>query len=481
MATNPLELAIDLPPKGSREVIVSLTRQLKAAILDGRLKAGLRLPASRLLAKSLGISRNTVVAAYDLLLNEGYLAARVGAGTFIAGDLTRRAPTSAKTLGRVGDPRLAAYWRHPPREAADVPPLPFDFRMGLPETRAFPFHLWRRLQARSLHALPRERPDYYSPEGRPSLREAISRHISAARAVACAPDDIIVTTGSQQAFDLIARCLVEPRRTVVAVEEPGYPPVRGAFAAAGAEIKSVPVDDEGLRVDLLPKETRIVSVTPSHQFPIGVAMSMARRAQLIDFVRTHRAVIIEDDYDSDFRFSSRPLDALQTLDSEGTVFYVGTFSKSLFPALRVGYLVCPSWARGALISAKHLSDANTSALAQDTLSSFLSEGHLGRHVRKMRKIYKERREVLIAAIEQHCGGHLTVIPSAAGLHLSARLSSRHRAGMIAAKAIGQGIGLQPFERYAAARTPPNGFAFGYGLIEAQRIEEAVQRLANLIL
>jgi GntR family transcriptional regulator/MocR family aminotransferase len=207
MTTHSVELAIDLPPKGSREVIASLTRQLKAAILDGRLKAGLRLPASRALARSHGISRNTVVSAYDLLLNEGYLTARPGAGTFVAGELRRRAVVPAKAEPR-SDPRLAAYWRHPPQEAPNIPALSFDFRMGLPETRYFPFPLWGRLQARSLRGLAREAPDYYSPEGRPHLRDAISRHISAARAVACHPEDIIVTTGSQQAFDLIARCLV---------------------------------------------------------------------------------------------------------------------------------------------------------------------------------------------------------------------------------------------------------------------------------
>jgi GntR family transcriptional regulator/MocR family aminotransferase len=479
MATTLLELAIDLPPKGSREVIASLTHQLKKAILDGRLKAGLRLPASRLFAQSLGVSRNTVVAAYDLLLNDGYLIARPGAGTFIAGNLTQRSLTT-KAAKATNDPRLSTYWRHPPEEAANIPTLAYDFRMGLPETRAFPFHLWHRLQARSLRALTRETPDYYLPEGRLSLRAAISRHISAARAVACTAEDIIVTTGSQQGFDLIARCLVEPRRTVVAVEEPGYPPVRAIFAAAGAEVQGVPVDDEGLRVDLLPKATRIIAVTPSHQFPMGVAMSMARRAQLIDFARTHRAVIIEDDYDSDFRFSSRPLDALQTLDQEGTVFYVGTFSKSLFPALRVGYLVCPFWARNAVIAAKHMSDANTSVLAQDTLAAFMSEGHLGRHIRKMRKIYGERRDVLIGALAQHGGGQLAVIPSAAGLHLSARLSLEYRAGAIAAKAQFQGIGLQAFERYTRAKTAPNGFAFGYGLIEARRVEEGIVQLTRLI-
>lgn len=478
MATNPLELSLDLPPKGSRAIIAGLTRQLKAAILDGRLKAGLRLPASRLLAQSLSVSRNTVVAAYDLLLNDGYLVARSGAGTFVAGNLTSRAP--AKSINAGADTRLAPYWRHPPVDTPNIPPLVFDFRMGLPETRHFPFPLWRRLEARSLRALSRETPDYFSTEGRAPLREAISRHVSMSRAVACAPEDIIVTTGSQQAFDLIARCLVEPKRSVVALEEPGYPPVRAAFAAAGATLSAVEVDDEGLRVDRLPKETRIIAVTPSHQFPLGVAMSMARRAELIAFARRQRAVIIEDDYDSDFRFSSRPLDALKTLDSEGAVFYVGTFSKSLFPALRLGYIIAPPWARQALIAAKHLSDTYTSPVAQDTLAHFMSEGHLGRHIRKMRKVYKERRDALGRAIERHCKERLSLIPSAAGLHLAARLVPAFRADAIAAKAIRQGIGLQPLQRYATVKPPPNGFAFGYGLIAAHQIDEAVGRLARLI-
>lgn len=261
-----LEIAIDLPPPGSRDRLRALHRQLQAAILDGRLQPGLRLPATRVLADRLGVSRNTAVAAYDLLLSEGYLVGRPGAGTYVADLLPKRSRRARADGGP--DPRLAPFWRALPGQSATQSatpgPLAFDFRIGLPDKSQFPFDVWRRLSARVLRDLSRRPAAYAAAEGQPSLRAAIARHVSFARAVACEAEDVVVTGGAQQAFDLLARILVTPGKTVVAVEDPGHPPTRLAFAAAGAEVVPVPVDDEGLVVGRLPDRVSVVCVTPSH-------------------------------------------------------------------------------------------------------------------------------------------------------------------------------------------------------------------------
>jgi GntR family transcriptional regulator / MocR family aminotransferase len=474
------DLAVSLPARGSRRLLRSLHAQLKAAILDGRLKPGLRLPATRALASTLGISRNTAVAAYELLLSEGYLTGRPGAGTHVAA-LPSPARRSKRGGGSANNHRLAAAWRgaRPITAFAARPPFRHDFRLGLPDTALFPFALWRRLSGRALRALSRQPAIYAEAEGRAALREAIARHVSFTRAVACEAGDIVVTSGAQQAFDLLARILVTPARTAVALEDPGYPPLRSAFAAAGANLHSVPVDAEGIDTDRLPRSARVICVTPSHQFPLGIAMSQQRRLRLLDVARARDAVIIEDDYDGEYRFGGRPLDALQTLDRADCVFYVGTFSKSLFPALRLGYVVAPPWARSALIAAKQTSDWHSTVLAQDTLAAFTQEGHLARHVRKMRRIYGERRAALLDALERHCASWLTPIPAMAGLHIAARLRKGIDAPALARKASEKGIGVETLDRYATRQLAVNGLAFGYGTIAAAEIDDAIRRLARL--
>ncbi|HWX66773.1 MAG TPA: PLP-dependent aminotransferase family protein [Rhodanobacter sp.] len=473
---------ITLPPPGSRELLRVLHKELRGAILDGRLKPGLRLPATRELAGMLAISRNTVVAAYDLLLSEGYVVARRGAGNYVADTLARRDAPRLSDAGVDMDRRLAPHWRKSPGPFSAAPDRVFrhDFSLGVPDNTQFPFDVWRRLSARALRTLSKAPPAYGQPEGRPALREAIAKHISFARAVACHADDVIVTSGAQQAFDLLARVLVTPGRSTVAVEDPGYPPLHAAFAAAGANVVAVPVDDEGLVVERLPVSARVIYVTPSHQFPLGVALSPQRRAALLEFARVRRAVVIEDDYDGEFRYSGRPLDALQTLDRSGSVCYVGTFSKCLFPALRLGYVVAPPWLRPALAVAKQLADWHCDVLAQDTLAAFIAEGHLVRHVRKMHKVYAERREVLLDALVRHSDGRLLALPSEAGLHLSARIPRSSNARMLVARAAAEGIRLDAVGRYALGRSAPNGLAFGFGMIAADRVDEAVRRVVMLM-
>jgi GntR family transcriptional regulator/MocR family aminotransferase len=475
---HPFEFPLELPPRGSRQRLHALHAQLRAAILDGRLAAGLRLPATRELATALGLSRNTVVAAYERLLSEGYLEARQGAGNYVASLGMPRRPAP---VADGADRRLAAAWRGiDPRVSAVPPTVPCDFRLGSPDARPFPFDAWRRLSMRAWRATSRAAPVYGEPEGTPALREAIAHHVAFARAVACGPDDVIVTRGAQQAFDLLARVLVTPGRTVVAVEEPGYPPLREAFAAAGAKLVGVPVDAEGLVVERLPAQARVIYVTPSHQFPLGVTLSPRRRAALLAFAQAHGATVIEDDYDSEFRYGERPLDALQTLDRAGTVCYVGTFSKCLFPALRLGYAVAPPWLAPALARVRRLADGYGDPAAQETLAAFIAEGHLARHVRRMRRIYAQRRERLLQALDRHGRGRLEVWPSSAGLHLATRLPQGVRADVLVAQAAVQGIHLEALGGYALQRPAPNGLAFGFGRVEEAAIDGAVRRIASLL-
>jgi GntR family transcriptional regulator/MocR family aminotransferase len=482
------ELAIELPRQGSRELLRTLHAQLRGAIVDGRLQPGVRLPPTRDLAATFGVSRNTAVAAYDLLLSEGYVEARQGDGTYVADVPSRTAPDAppakSATAKRAApaDARLNAYWR----ELSDLEDGPsrtglrYDFQLGAPDKSLVPFDLWRRLSARALRALAKQPLVEPEPRGRQRLREAIAQHASFTRAVACHADDVTVTSGAQQAFDLLARILVTPGKSVVAMEDPGYPAMRAAFAAAGAQIAPVPVDDEGLVVDRLPKDTRIVCVTPSHQFPLGMAMSMRRRAELLAFAKARDAVIIEDDYDAEFRFGGRPLDALQTLDDSGSVFYIGTFSKSLFPALRLGYVVAPAWAHRALGLAKQVAVGHGAVLVQDTLAAFIAEGHLARHVRKARRIYAARREVLLDHFDNELGEWLEPIPSHAGLHLATLTKRGLDADAIAERAWQAGIGVYSLRKYYMGRAAKRGLLFGYGAITEPAIVEGLRRLNQLL-
>jgi GntR family transcriptional regulator / MocR family aminotransferase len=481
-----LELAITLPPRGSGAVMRVLHRQLRAAILDGRLKPGLRLPSTRILAESWGVSRNTVMGAYDLLLSEGYLFARHGAGTYVAEALPLRAERScaADEIEAEPDARLNALWRSPPPYlgkpwVSSMASGNAIFRLGIPDTAAFPFHIWRRMLARSLRALAKVPAAYVEAQGRPLLREAIANHVSFARAVACRPEDVVVTAGTQQAFDLLARILVTAGRTTVALEDPGYPPLRAALVAAGAKLAPVPVDSEGLVVERLPADARIICVTPSHQFPLGVAMSMRRRAELLEFARVNGAVVIEDDYDGEFRFGATPRDALQTLDRSGSVFYVGTFSKSLFPGIRLGFVVAPPWARRALVTAKQCSDWHSPVLEQDALTAFISEGHMARHVRKMRKLYSERRELMMSSLQTHFSPWLEPIPSSGGMHLTAVARESLDIDAIVRSARQCNMDLRSLRSFWDNGNGPAGLVMGYGATSPEALTEGLLQLRRL--
>ncbi|GAA4054021.1 PLP-dependent aminotransferase family protein [Nonomuraea soli] len=452
-----MEIHISLDGRG--DLAASIYRQLLAAIVDGRLRAGERLPPTRELARRLDVSRNTVGAAYERLVADGFLVGRAGAGTFVAKEIRKNRHNTAPR--GVVQPRPA--WRGAQEPTTLSPRLPYDFTVGVPDLTLFPLDSWRRLVGQSMRAT-----GYTGPEGHPALREAVARHIGVSRSVRASAGDVLVTQGAQQALDLIGRILIEPGATV-AVEEPGYPPARRLFAALGARVEGVQVDGEGIRVDRLPGQARLVYVTPSHQFPLGTPMSLARRTELLSWAARKRAVVIEDDYDTEFRYGDRPLEPLQSLDRDGRVIYVGSFSKTLLPMLRVGFLIAPASLQPALRAAKQLTDWHGDPTTQAALARFIDEGLLARHIRKATKIYAARHQRIAEILGRVPG--LTVVPSAAGLHLCARLDPGARAHT------GPGLAVERLEAYCGELPVQPGLVLGYGSVSVSGIDEGLRLLS----
>ena len=462
---------------GTGDLSTRIYRQLREAILDGRLSRGERLPPTRDLARQLDVSRNTAATAYERLAAEGFLSARVGDGTYVSSDPVtgmepRRAPSEAPLRPR-------SFWTAATATPATRPAPPaYDFRVGTPDVRSFPLAAWRRLVARALRTSSGLPLGYADPSGHEGLRAAIARHIGVSRAVRAGADDVIVTNGCQQALDLVGRVLVEPGSTV-AVEEPGYPPARRLFASLGAQVTGVPVDTEGVVVDAIPRSARLIYVTPSHQFPLGTVMSLARRASLFEWAERRGAVVIEDDYDSEFRFTGRPLDPIQSLDRRGRVVYVGSFSKVMLPMLRLGFLVAPASLQHALRSARQLSDWHGEWPTQAALARFLDEGLLGRHIRKVAREYAARRARLIENLERTCRDWLQVVPSAAGLHVAARTRSGMPMTMsgVVRRAEAKGVAVHALSEFCAETPPEEGLVIGFGAIGLPDIDEGVRRLS----
>jgi GntR family transcriptional regulator/MocR family aminotransferase len=357
----------------------------------------------------------------------------------------------------------------------------FDFRPGLPDASRFPFAAWRARISRQLrpHAVGAGTP--IGPAGHPALRAAIARHIRASRAVRASADDVLVTNGSQQALDLIVRVLLEPG-DVVAIEDPGYPLPRRLFQSHCLRVVGVPVDDEGLIVEQIPERTRLVYVTPSHQYPLGMAMSMARRQALLAWAEQAEAAVVEDDYDSEFRYGGRPLETLQGLDASGRVLYVGSFSKSLLPTLRLGFLIAPEPLNAALWKAKQLADWHTAVPAQAALADLIEDGLLSQHVRRMRRIYTDRHDRVVETLLRHFAGRLRPLPAAGGLHLTAVLDDGDAGGdlAIAERARAKGVAVLPLSyHYLSGRARP-GFLLGYGGIATTRIEDGLCRLRSCL-
>jgi GntR family transcriptional regulator/MocR family aminotransferase len=471
---------VDLQVKldGDGDLAGQIYRQIRGVILTGRLRSGDPVPATRELARRLGVARSTVGAAYDRLAGEGFLDSRVGAGTFVSQGLRISPDAGDAPTGGALRPRPG--WLTPPEvEFYSDPYAEFDFRAGIPDLRLFPFGSWRRVLTAQLRASAMGTSMYGDIPGYLPLRRAIARHIAISRAVDAHPDSILVTNGAQQAIDLIGRVLLAPG-DCVAVEEPGYPPPQDLFRSLGARVVPVPVDAEGIVTDAIPDDTRLVYVCPSHQFPLGMPMSLPRRMALLAWARRRNAAVIEDDYDSEFRYGGRPLESLQSMDTGGRVLYVGTFSKSLLPALRVGFLVAPPSLFPALVAAKFVTDWHSPLPTQAALAQFIDEGLFARHVRKMRNEYEGRQEAIMAALGRD--QWLTPLPSMAGMHITALLPPGTPPDTLplARRAWAAGIALYPLSQMYAGPPARAGLILGYGAIGRARIPDGLARLRALV-
>src|SRR5450830_1179379 len=465
---------------GTRDLGGQLYRQLSAAIRSGRLTDGQQLPPTRLLASQLGLSRKTVSDVYDKLGYEKLLVGKVGVGSFVqtphASPQRRHASTPLASAQRI------AGWEATPtplRRASQETPARYAFIGGRATPAHFPQDAWRACMLHALRQGGQARGRYGPVEGLPGLRAAIAGHAAFSRGIHCTEEQVLVTSGAQQALQLLAQTLLEPGDTV-AVEEPGYPVARAVFASQGARVVGIDVDEDGLRVDLIPDGTRLIYVTPAHQFPLGMPMSLARRQALLERARQLGAIIIEDDYDCEFRYEGRPTDCLQSLDRHGLVAYVGTFSKSLLPELRLGYLVAPPSLLKALLSAKQLSDCHTTTLIQWAAAKFILDGYLLKHIRRCHAAYTSRREQLIERLDGDLSPWFERIHSTAGFHLAILAKGTLDIPRLIELAKQAEIGLYSLAPFYYSVTPRSGLLMGYGCIDSLDIQPSLDRLRAIV-
>jgi GntR family transcriptional regulator/MocR family aminotransferase len=473
-------MELHLVINGRKDLAAQLYQQLREAITGGRLSAGAQLPPSRLLAEQLGVSRKTVSDTYATLTYEGLLIGRIGRGTFVNAWAPRpdRVQTAtdlacAAHLGRWA--ALPSPMHHPAHDEV----LRYEFIGGATTRNQFPQEEWRRCTLDALRRIAQNSGLYSQPEGLPALREAIAGHIAFSRGVKGRAGDIVVTNGAQQALDLIARVVLEPG-SIVAMEDPGYSPARQLFVAMGARVASVPVDAQGIQVDQIPDGTRLIYVTPSHQFPLGMPMSLARREALLDRAIALGAIIIEDDYDSEFRYEGRPTDSLQSMDTRGVVTYVGTFSKTLLPELRLGYAVLPPAIHGAVLKAKQLTDQHSSTLPQWALAKFISEGYLLKHIRRCHSVYAGRRERILQRLAGDLSPWFEAVPTVAGFHLAALCKVPVDIPLLMQLARKAQVGLYPLEVFFHDTAPRAGLILGFGAIETLDIDPALDKVRDIL-
>ncbi|MGD0428984.1 MAG: PLP-dependent aminotransferase family protein [Candidatus Acidiferrales bacterium] len=458
---------------------------LRQAILRGTFRAADRLPSTRELADELGISRTVVLLAYEQLVAEGFAEGRGGSGTYISAELSGSRPKRAE---RAAELQLSRYGSTAAAAAASVDfpgrrsvPLRYDFTYGgRGDVETFPFQMWRRILLRHARKAPVRQLDYGVAAGSLALREAIAVHLRRSRAVNCDASQVIVVNGSQQALDLIARVLIE-RGDAVAVEEPQYQGTREVLRAAGARLLPVPVDRDGLQPDALPRHARAAFVTPSHQFPTGAILPLSRRLALLDWARRKDAIVVEDDYDGEFHYEGQPLESLQGLDTEGRVIYVGTFSCTIFSALRIGYLVAPKSLVAAFSSAKWLCDRHTATLEQETLAEFISSGMYERHLRRVRRKNSARRAALLGAIREHLGNCVEVAGDGAGTHAVLWPTSKRIAeDAVILRAAARGVGVYGISGYYQARPARVGWMLGYSRMNERGIREGIRLLGETL-
>lgn len=511
----PLALALD--PSSHAPLQHQLYVALRSGILDGRLAPGVQLPGSRALAESLDVSRTTVSLVFDQLRAEGYLKGRERSGTFVADvvpdahlgvsrgrgaeRVTRLAMREATRGGPTAPSRGEPAAMPPEAWRADVSrrgsllaslvvtstPLRGGtgaraFRIGTPALGDFPLQLWGRLLGRSWRRMTASQLSYAEPYGTFQLRAAIAAYVGQARAVRCAPDQVIVVSGVQQAFDLVGRVLLDPGDGA-AVEDPGYRGTRAALLAAGATLVPIPVDGDGMDVGALRTRSpvpRVACVTPSHQFPLGVTLSAARRLALLEWARAHGAWIVEDDFDSEYRFRGRPLPSLQGMTADARVVYVGTFSKTLFPALRLGYLIVPPGLVEPFARARAAVDRHPPALEQAVVAEFIADGHFARHVRRMRALYAERQATLLQLLQGEASKWLEAEPVDAGMHLAAWLRAGMDDARVAQRLLDEGVIASPLRALSVVAPPRGALLLGFAAFDRRTMERALETVCRVL-
>jgi GntR family transcriptional regulator/MocR family aminotransferase len=475
-----------------RKAASALYRQIydayRTAIVDRRLRSGQRIPSTRALASELGVSRFPVLNAYAQLLAEGYFETRVGAGTVVSSSLPDQLAS-----GELAGARLKTIRSGPrpvSRRSSILPPFepaPWlrgwgAFSVGQIAFDQFPLQVWSNLVARHCRNMRAQSFNYGDYQGSKVFRETIATYLRTARSLHCEAEQIMIVSGSQQALEISARVLLDPG-TYVWVEEPGYRLARDVFALAGSHLVPVPIDQEGLNVAAGIKrcrKARAAFVTPSHQFPLGVTMSASRRLQLLDWAQNSGSWIIEDDYDSEYRYESLPIASLQGLDAHSRVIYIGTFSKVMFPALRLGYIVIPSDLVRQFLTVRRAMDLCPASFYQEVLADFIAEGHFARHIRRMRVLYRERRSKLVDSIAKELGTLVEALGDEAGMYLAVSLQNGDRDVQIAERAARQMLWVWPLSPCYLGKAPRQGFILGFGSTAAAEIPRAVRKLRDLL-
>lgn len=487
-ASSALLPVISIDRKASLPLHKQIYDSFRDHIARGSLRAGQQMPSTRALSLELKVSRIPVLTAYSQLLAEGYCETRAGAGTFVSRSLRqqesvrRRLPSPGRTAA--SKPRSVARrakWLSPYK------PQPWlrgfgAFSLGQPAYNEFPFHVWAKLVAGHCRRPHISTLQYGGPLGYEGLRRAICTYLRTSRAVRCEPDQIMIVSGSQQALEVSTRVLLDAGDSAW-VEEPGYWLAKEVLTALGCGIVPVPVDGEGLSVAQgieRASKARAAYITPSHQFPLGVTMSAARRLQLLDWAERAGSWIVEDDYDSEYRYDSMPIASLQGLDRSDRVIYIGTFSKTLFPGLRLGYLVIPKDLIERFAAIRNAMDLGSPYLYQAVLADFIVQGHFARHIRRMRLLYNERRLALVDSLREQFGGSAEILGAGAGMHLAVSLPARIRDTEISLRAAREKLWVAPLSSSYTKRPGKRGFILGFGGTPAEQASEAVARLKSLL-
>jgi GntR family transcriptional regulator/MocR family aminotransferase len=461
-----------------------LVLAVRDEILEGRLRPGARLPSTRDLARQYDLSRGTVVSAFDQLRAEGYIAGATGAGTFVnevlPDDLLRapREPTARDAAPKTPRRRLSAFARRATLFPGFSPRPTRAFRTDLPALDLFPTATWAQLAGRRLRRASAQLLSGCEPMGYRPLQEAVTDYLVSSRGVRCEPHQIAIVSGAQEALDLAARLFIDPGDRVC-VENPGYPGATHAWRAAGARVDALRVDDDGATVPTGDR-VRLAYVTPGHQFPLGMVMSLARRLAMLEWARTANAIVFEDDYDSEYRYAGRPMPALQGLDRHGVVLFSGSFSKVLFPALRLGYLVVPPDLVDRVAAVQSLRTRHAPVIAQAVLADFITEGHFARHVRRMREVYAERLGALLEAARRELAGALHITGVEAGLQTAAWLAGGLDAERVAELAAARDVDVAPLSRYTRGPVTRQGLKLGFAAVDPTEIRRGARVLASVL-